>query len=125
MSKFFPHYSNARYDNRIMRLRMKHGAAGYGVYFMLLERLTEEKRYMSVKDYNAIAFDLRVDTSLVKSVVEDFGLFAFAKNGECFYSDSLNIRMGEYEELQVKEEKCVNEDLSRRRSEAGKKTNDL
>ena len=36
-TNYFSHDSNARNDERILLLRMKHGAAGYGVYFMLLE----------------------------------------------------------------------------------------
>lgn len=111
--KYFSHDSNARYDNKLIRLRMRHGAAGYGVYFMILERLREEDDYMSAKDYNMIAFDLRVDAALVKSVVEDFGLFAFADDGKCFYSESFNRRMGIKDTLQMK------------RSAAGKKGNEI
>ena len=33
---YFSHDSNARNDERIIRLRMKYGAAGYGVFFMVL-----------------------------------------------------------------------------------------
>lgn len=94
LTNYFPHDSNARNDERLLRLRMKHGAAGYGVYFMLLERLREEADYTSVKDYNIIAFDLRVDASVAKSVVEDFGLFAFTEDGKRFYSESFSRRMG-------------------------------
>ena len=79
INSYFSHDSNARNDDKLIRLRMKHGAAGYGVYFMILERLREETDYMSIKDYNMIAFDFRVDSSLVKSVIEDFGLFADAE----------------------------------------------
>lgn len=111
-TNYFSHDSNARNDEKVIRLRMKHGAAGYGTYFMILERLREERNYMSAKDYNMIAFDLRVDASLVKSVVEDFGLFAFVSDGECFYSESFNNRM------EAKDE------LSQRRSQAGKKGNE-
>ena len=111
-TNYFSHDSNARNDEKVIRLRMKHGAAGYGTYFMILERLREERNYMSAKDYNMIAFDLRVDASLVKSVVEDFGLFAFVDGGECFYSESFNNRM------EAKDE------LSQRRSQAGKKGNE-
>lgn len=88
---------------------MKYGAEGYGIYFMILERLRDEKNYMSVKDYNVLAFDLRVDAGKVKSIVEDFGLFAFTDDGECFYSEGFNKRM------EIKDEK------SKKRSEAGKK----
>ena len=112
MNSYFSHDSNARNDEKIALLRMKHGSAGYGVYFMILERLREAKDYMSVKDYNLIAFDLREDSQLIKSVVEEFGLFAFVNDknrGECFYSKSFNDRM------ELKDEK------SQRRAEAGKK----
>jgi hypothetical protein len=81
---------------------MKHGAAGYGIYFMIVEKLRESADYKCVKDYNAIAFDLRVDASIVKSIVEDFGLFAFTDDGECFYSESLLRRMNRFDEARKK-----------------------
>ena len=34
LSSYFPHDSNARNDERLVNVRMKHGPAGYGVYFM-------------------------------------------------------------------------------------------
>jgi len=105
---YFPHDANARNSDKLIRLRMRHKAAGYGVFFMILERLREEPDYMSVKDYNMIAFDLREDASLIKSVIEDFGLFVFTEDGKYFYSESFKQRMG------FKDEK------SRKRSEAGK-----
>lgn len=108
-TNYFSHDSNARNDEKLVRLRMRHGAAGYGVYFMLLERLREQADYMSAKDYNMIAFDLRVDAAIVKSVVEDFGLFTFTDDGKCFYSESLTRRM------------LVMEEARSRRSVAGKK----
>jgi hypothetical protein len=87
---------------------MRHKAAGYGVFFMILERLREEPSYMSVKDYNMIAFDLREDASLIKSVIEDFGLFVFTEDGKYFYSESFKKRME------------FKDDKSKKRSEAGK-----
>ena len=103
-TNYFSHDSNARNDEKVIRLRMKHGAAGYGTYFMILERLREERNYMSAKDYNMIAFDLRVDASVVKSVVEDFGLFAFTEDGKRFYSESFSRRMGVKDALKKKQE---------------------
>lgn len=107
-TNYFSHDSNARNDEKLVRLRMKQGAAGYGVYFMILERLREEAGYMSAKDYNMIAFDLRVDAAIVKSVVEDFGLFTFTDDGKCFYSESFTRRMD------------IKDTLRRQRSEGGK-----
>ncbi len=106
---YFSHDSNARNSEKLIRLRMRHKAAGYGVFFMILERLREEPNYMSVKDYNVIAFDLREDASLIKSVVEDFGLFVFTDDGKYFYSESFSRRMG------------IKDNEKAKRSEAGKK----
>ena len=107
-TNYFTHDSNARNDEKLVRLRMKQGAAGYGVYVMILERLREEADYMSAKDYNMIAFDLRVDAAIVKSVVEDFGLFTFTDDGKCLYSESFTRRMD------------IKDTLRRQRSEGGK-----
>lgn len=86
MNNYFSHDSNARNSEKMIKVRMKYGAEGYGVYFMILERLRDEANYMSIKDYNVIAFDLRVDASIIKAVVEDFGLFVFTDDGKYFYS---------------------------------------
>lgn len=99
MTNYFSHDSNARNSEKLIRVRMRHGAAGYGVYFMILERLREATDYMSVKDYNLIAFDLRVDAALIKSVIEDFGLFSFTESGECFYSEGFSERMGKMDKV--------------------------
>lgn len=92
-TNYFSHDSNARNDEKLIRLRIRHKAAGYGVYFMLLEILRDKKDFMCVKDYNIIAFELREDAALIKSVVEDFGLFVFTDDGKYFYSESLMNRM--------------------------------
>ena len=67
-SSYFSHDSNARNSKKLLRLRQAHGAAGYGVYFMLLERLREEGDYTSDRDYDIIAYDLREDKALIKSL---------------------------------------------------------
>lgn len=105
----FSHDSNARNDTKVIALRMKHGAAGYGVYFMLLERLREEADYKSETDYTSISFDLSVDAELVRSVVEDFGLFKLSDDGKYFHSESFDARMQARDRIREK------------RSEAGKK----
>jgi hypothetical protein len=96
VTPYFSHDANARNDERIIRLRMRHGAAGYGVYFMLLERLREQSEFVASCDYDLIAFDLHVDSDLVKSVIEDFRLFDFADDDQgqrLFYSQSFMRRM--------------------------------
>jgi len=109
MHNYFPHDSNARNDEKLIRLRMQHKSAGYGVYFMILERMREENDYMCAKDYNLIAFDLREDAALVKSVVENYGLFEFTEDNKFFYSKSFLERMGK------------RESISKTRAEAGRR----
>ena len=85
------------------------GAEGYGIFFMLIERLREEEDYKSTVDYTTLAFDLRVDPEKVKQVVENYDLFKITEDGKYFYSDSFNERM---EMMDAKRKK---------RAEAGKK----
>lgn len=94
---YFSHDSNARQDDKIIALRMKHGWEGYGLYWALIEKLRDSTNYMCVKDYNIIAFDLRVDASKIKSIIEDFELFKF--EDKKFFSPSLISRMEIKEEF--------------------------
>ena len=93
MRSYFSHDSNARNSDKIMKVRMKLGAEGYGIFFMLIERLREEEGYKSTIDYDILAFDLRVEPEKVKQVVENYDLFKFTEDGKYFYSDSFNERM--------------------------------
>ena len=92
-TNYYPHDANARNDEKLLRLRMRHKAAGYGVYFMLLEILRDKEGFTCPKDYNVIAYELREDAGLIKSVVEDFGLFVFTDDGKYFYSEPFLRRM--------------------------------
>lgn len=93
MRSYFSHDSNARNSDKLMKVRMKLGAEGYGIFFMLIERLREEEGYKSTIDYDTLAFDLRVEPEKVKQVVENYDLFKFTEDGKYFYSDSFNERM--------------------------------
>ena len=108
MNNYFSHDSNARNSDKLIPLRSKYGAEGYGIYFMILERLREESDYMSVKDYNMLAFDLRVDAAKVKAVIENYGLFSFTDDGKRFYSESFLRRMREKDEKSEKARNSAN-----------------
>ena len=69
------------------------GAEGYGIFFMLIERLREEEGYKSKTDYGILQFDLKADSEKIKQVVENYDLFKFTEDGKYFYSDSFNERM--------------------------------
>ena len=103
---YFNHDSNARNDEKLIALRIRYGAEGYGVYFMLIEMLQAAPGCVLEKDYKALAFDLRVSARRIKSIVEDFGLFTPTDGGKKFYSERLIRHVNEAEESE------------RRRSEA-------
>jgi hypothetical protein len=102
MKNYFPHDSDARSDDKIIALRIKHKWEGYGLYWALIEKLRDSKDYVLKVDYNVLAFDLRSDASLIKSIINDFGLFSFTDDGECFYSKSLNMRMKPLDDKRAK-----------------------
>ena len=120
LSSYFPHDSNARNSEKLLELRMQHGAAGYGVYFMLIERLREAADYSCVVNYNSIAFDLRVSAELIKSVLRDFRLFAFFQTdeGERFYSESLRQRMKPMDEMRVQRRNAAAISVAKRKERA-------
>lgn len=86
---YFSHDSNSRNDEKILAVRMRLGAEGYGIFFMILEKLRDSSDGTLIKDYNIIAFDLRASSDKIKQVVEDFGLFSFTDDGKRFYSERM------------------------------------
>lgn len=125
LTNYFSHDSNARNDEKILAVRIKYGAEGYGIYFMILERLREEANYSCVKDYSLLAFDLRIDASKLKGIVEDFGLFAFTEDGKCFYSESFNHRMMLKDDKSTKARESVLKRWEKKRTNEESDTNVL
>lgn len=72
----------------VMRARVKHGIGAYGIYVALMQLLEEDEDHKLSKDYSMIAYEMRVDVSVVQSVVEDFDLFEVEE--EYFYSKELS-----------------------------------
>lgn len=99
---YFPHYANKRNEDSIVRLRMAHGVAGYGVYHMLLERLRLSENYRCELDYDILCWDLDCCEELIKSVIYDFGLFEIMEDGQMFQSSELNEYMVMMEEKKRK-----------------------
>ena len=95
---YFPHDSNARNDQRLMKVRMQYGMEGYGIYFGIIEILREQENYiLHHSDIESIAFDLRVDVEKLNDIIHNHWLFEarFDANAEegYFYSKSLKRRM--------------------------------
>ena len=101
-SYYFPHDYDAMQDEKIKRMLRKHGMIGYGVFWAIIEMLYINANALRT-DYEGIAFDLRVDVNVVKSVINDFDLFII--KDDFFGSFSIQRRL---EERKAKSEKASN-----------------
>ena len=90
---FFDHDFSAREDEKIVALRMDMGAAGYGIYFMLLELLSESSGYMLESNYNRIGYQLHENPEDIKKIVEEYGLFQFSDDKKMFFSKRLKVKL--------------------------------
>lgn len=90
--QYFPHQYNAHDDEKLQQVIINHGLAGYAVFFLILEYLGQKKDRVLSKDfYKVLSWNYRIDEDIVRSVVEDYGLFEVSDNH--FSSDGLNDRM--------------------------------
>lgn len=91
MKEYFSHDYNARNDKKLIKLFMKHGVSGIGIYWCIVEMLYEESGYLNIDEYERIAFELRIEYDVVKSVIQEFELFDF--DSEKFWSNSAISRL--------------------------------
>jgi len=96
---YFSHDYNSRSDKKIKKLLMKHGILGYGIFWSIIEDLYNNANALPT-DYDCIAFDLRVDCDVIKSVINDFDLFVI--NDNKFGSLSVQKRIDERNEKSIK-----------------------
>ena len=96
---YFSHDYNSRNDEKIKFLLRKHGLIGYGLFWAIIEDLYNNANALRT-DYDGIAYDFRVDTNVVKSVINDFDLFVF--DADTFGSLSVQKRIDERDSKSVK-----------------------
>ena len=89
---YFSHDYNTRNDIKIKRLIAKHNYLGYGIFWAIIEDLYNNANALPL-DYDCIAFDLRADVDIVKSIINDFDLFVFSDG--FFGSNSIQKRLDE------------------------------
>lgn len=92
---YFSHDYNVRYDEKIKLLIRKHGMLGYGIFWAIIEDLYNNANALRL-DCEGIAFDLRTDESVVKSIIYDFDLFII--EDDFFGSLSVERRLNERQE---------------------------
>jgi len=94
--QYFPHDYNPLDDPAMVLLVDEYGAAGYGIFWRIIERLhKEESHRLPLKHliYASIGKQMKTDVEQVSTVVEfcmsiDIGLFV--SDGEFFWSERVN-----------------------------------
>lgn len=102
---YFSHDYNARTDEKIKRLLVKHSMLGYGVYWAIVENLYNNTNVLQL-DYDSISYELHTDIEVIKSVINDFGLFVIIENG--FSSNSVQRRIDERNAKSIKAKESIN-----------------
>ena len=112
---YFSHDYNARTDEKIKLLIRKHGLRGYGIFWAIVEDLYNNANALQT-DYDGIAFELREDIEVVKSVINDFNLFQF--DDGCFGSLSVQKRLDERNEKSKTARESANKRWSKSKVDA-------
>lgn len=98
---YFPHFSNARTDSKILKLRRVLGIEGYGIYFMLLEVLREQTDFMlPLSAIEDLEFEFRVSKEKINTVISSYDLFEIV-DGK-FFSPKLIYFLQPYLEKTVR-----------------------
>lgn len=100
---YFPHDSNARQDVKILKLRIKHGWAGYGLYWGIIEALRDQDNYSFDNEPELISLAVGCSVDELIPVLEtciEVGLLV-NEDGE-IYSKSLKRRMEHVNEIREK-----------------------
>jgi membrane-associated HD superfamily phosphohydrolase len=101
---YFSHDYNPRSDTKIKRLLSRHGMMGYGIYWSIIEDLYNNTNVLQT-DYECIAFDLRTDAEVIRSIINDFDLFTVQE--KTFGSPSVQRRLNERDSKSQKARESV------------------
>lgn len=100
---YFPHFSNARHDRKIMRLRKELGVEGYGIFFMLLEVLRDQVDYKyPTTDIDLLAEEFGCSEQKIRVVICNYQLFVTDEE-KLFFSPKLFLYLQPY--LNMKEQR--------------------
>lgn len=102
---FFSHDYNARQDPKMQEVLMDYGVAGIGIYWCIVEQLYEQGGRMPLSSIKAIAFTLHVPQDDVRSIIENYDLFA--NDGTEFWSPSVTRRLETRQKTSEKRAKAV------------------
>lgn len=103
---YFKHDSNARFDSKLITVRMQYGHEGYGLYWMILEVLRDQDGYRYPLDQNgrrSLAFQVAYSEEKLMEYLEfccDCGLFRMEEGH--LWSESFCRRMEKIDARRMK-----------------------
>lgn len=97
---WFKHDYNARNDDKNMELRAEFGAEGYGIFWMLLEKMAEtHEGWLDGRLMGGIGMDLGIDKKRIEMVINFcLSINLFHKNEEGFI---YNSRMRDHKQMRL------------------------
>ena len=105
-TRYFQHDYNARNDSKLVNVMIKHGVAGIGVFWCIVEQLYEHDGRLLLSEINCIAFALHTEYNIVSDVIQMYGLFE--NDGTYFWSNSVNERLKKQKEVSEKRKAAIN-----------------
>lgn len=103
--RYFSHDANARSDPKILKLRMRYGMEGYGIYFAILEMMSVEQGHempYTDEQFEAIAYDLHTNVNMGELIAYCINLGLFVERKGVFFSESFKRRQAEADEKTAK-----------------------
>ena len=106
--QYVPHGTNTMGNGKIMELVAEHGMEGYGIYWMLMEHLQQQKDGKSnLKIIRILSKKMRVSPQKLNKILNDFALFS--------------VENDEVSSPELNEKRTVLEAKHKKLSEAGHK----
>lgn len=90
---YFSHDYTSRNDPKLVKVLMKMGHEGKGIFWDLIEMLYEQNGVLKVDEIDLYAFAIKADPEKIRQLINDFDLFK--TDGVEFWSDSVIRRLEE------------------------------
>lgn len=105
MKDYFSHDYYSRNDPKMVKLFMKHGLAGIGAFWCVVEMLYEEGGYLLLTEYERITFELRTSENVIQYLIHESDLFI--NDGVKFWSETCIERLNKRADKSLKARESI------------------
>lgn len=105
MNQFFRHDYYAREDEKIEDLIDDHGVAGYGAFWIIVEKMHEYGGVLPWKRITALANEYHIGDKMLDDIINKYGLFRI--DGDRIVSDRIAENLKERKEVSKKMKNLV------------------